>query len=253
MTNLMVSVILPKGLRLKDGKRLYQDATFTFTSQLSPFYTSIAIVRLAGGPMLNKLPDLTIAGAIFNVSQQADSHTYVFPPEPVTNNPLDPSFRRKQLFLNARSNWVSGTVAADLLGAVADLSGLRGSKTLANFSVEKLTGVNSEGIPQKVQDLNKEAEKWRIVLNSGGDVGFGGHVKGSWGAKALFDVDAPAGRTWVVTGMGANSKTAGGFGSSGKPVKYASGPLLAWRLGRYYGPYSVPYMQNSLPYSFIRS
>lgn len=253
MKNLLLSVILPKGLRLVDGKRLYDDATFTFASQLDPCYTSVEIVRLVGGPMLNKLPDLTIAGAIFNISQQADSHTYVFPPEPHSDNPMDPTFRRKQLFLNARANWVSNTVAADLLGAIADLSGLRGSKTLANFSVEKLTGVNSEGIPQKVQDLNKEAEKWRIVLNSGGDVGFGGHVKGSYGAKALYDVDSPAGRTWAVTGMGANAKTVGGYGSSGKPVKYGSGPLLAWRLGRYYGPYSVPYMQNALPYSFIRT
>lgn len=253
MKNLFVSVILPKGLRLKNGARLYQDATFTFSSQLSPFYTSVDIVRMIGGPMLSKVPDLTIAGMIFNASQQADSHTYVFPPEPQTDDPADPTFRRKQLFLNARSNWVSNTVAADLVGSIADMAGLRGSKTLGNFSTEKLSGVNSEGIPQKVQDLNKEAEKWRIVLNSGGDVGFAGHVKGGWGAKALYDVDSPAGRTWVVSGMGANAKTAAGYGSSGKPVKYASGPLLTWRLGRYYGPYSVPYMQNAMPYSFIRT
>lgn len=253
MKNLFVNVILPKGLRLKNGMHLYQDATFTVTSELTPFYSSVDLVRLTGGPMLNKLPDLTIAGAIFNISQQADAHTYSFPPEPASSNPMDPIYRRKQLFLNARSNWVGNTVAADLLGAIADLAGLRGSKTLGNFSVEKLTGVNSEGIPQKVQDLNKEADRWRIVLNSGGDVGFAGHVKGTWGAKALYDVDAPAGRTWAVTGMGANAKTSSGYGSSGKPVKYSSGPLLAWRLGRYYGPYSVPYMQNSLPYSFLRT
>lgn len=252
MQNAILTVTLPKGLRLKNGATLYRDVSFDFVSEITPYYTSVDIVRLVGGPFLGKIPDLTIASMIFNMSQQADSHTYVAPPTPMTKDPSDPGYRRFQLFQDARSNWVSNMVAADLIGNVADLAGARGSKTLANFSVERLTGINGEGIPQRVQDLNKEAEKWRIVLNSGGDVGFGGHVKGSWGAKGLYDADYPAGRTWVVTGMGANSKSVPGFGSAGKPVKYASGPFLAWRMGRSYNSFLIPYSQPPMNLNFMR-
>jgi len=252
MQNIALSVVLPKGLKLKNGQMLYDDTTFTFVSEITPYYASVDIVRLVGGAYTNKIPDLTIASMVFNVSQQADSHSYLMPATPQTTDPTDPQVRKMNLFLDARQNWVSNVSAASLVQNVWDILGARGSKTLGNFSNERLAGVSSDGVPQLVQSLRKEADKWRIVMNSGADVGFGGHVKGGWGAKALYDVDAPAGRTWAVTGMGANAKSVAGYGSSGKPVKYASGPMLAWRMGRYYGSYTMPYFAAGMSYPYVR-
>ena len=218
MENVAAHIILPKGLKLKNGMMLYQDATFTLVSSITPFYASVDQVKLVGGPYVKKLPDLTVACMIYEISGHADAHTYKVPVKPASTDPADPAVRQYQLFLRARQDYVVHSVACELLSNVWDMAGARGSKTLANFSVERLSAVRDDGIPQRVQELREEAEKWRIVLNSGAAVGYGGHVKGAWGQKGLYDPDPPAGRTWRVTGMGANAKTIPGFGSDGKPV-----------------------------------
>ena len=57
-------------------------------------------------------------------------------------------------------------------------------------------------------------------------------AKGKYG-----DPDAPAGRLWMTTGMGANRTSIAGYGSDGKPVKFGSPSVIQWRVGRYMGGY----------------
>jgi hypothetical protein len=239
MQNVVVHIVLPKNLRLKNGQILGSETTFSVASELSPFYCSIEQVKLAGGTYLSKLSDFTVASMVYEVSKDADSYSYNEPAYPGTSDPKSPQFKKWRLWINARQNWVTAITAKVLLQNVWDLAGTRGSKTLGNFSINRVALLADEGFPKKVTDLQSEAAQWLIAIKSGGEVGPGGHIRGIIAAKGKWDADsAPPGRLWVTTGMGANQKSFPGYGSSnGKPLKYSSAPLTMWRYGRLTGSY----------------
>ena len=81
------------------------------------------------------------------------------------------------------------------------------------------------------------------MVQSGGQVGPGGHVIGGVGAKGKYHpANTPPGRLWAVTGgIGANAKTAPGYGSEGAPVKYSSQPFVCWQPGRHFAPLVLSY------------
>jgi hypothetical protein len=239
MDNLVVRINLPKGLRLADGRTLAEDYTVEVVGTITPFYASVQQVRLAGGIYLNKVSDITNAAMIYDQSKNADSFSYTLtaPPQ-IPYDPNSLAWRTYNLKLNARQNWVVWMSALQLILNVYELSGARGSHTLANFSVQRQSIMRDEGMPKKVADLQKQADDWLIVLKSGGHIGPGGHVKPGYAATGAYDPsDAPAGRLWVTTGMGANERAVPGFGSAGKPFRYASPPVVSWRKGRYEGAY----------------
>jgi hypothetical protein len=239
MDNLVVHINLPKGLKLADGRTLMTDYTLTVVGTITPFYCSIDQVRLAGGVYLNKVSDMTIASMIYEKSKDADSFSYTLTAPPtVAYTSTNQAWRTYNLKLNARQNWVKWMTALQLILNVYELSGARGSHTLANLSVQRQSITRDEGMPKKISDLQKQADAWLITLKSGGVIGPGGHVRPAFAAKGIYDPsDAPPGRLWVTTGMGANERAVPGFGSSGKPFRYASPPIVSWRKGRYEGAY----------------
>ena len=52
MQNLIFHISLPKGIKLVNGAPLMKDVTFDFISQITPYYSTIDMVRLAAGPTL---------------------------------------------------------------------------------------------------------------------------------------------------------------------------------------------------------
>ena len=71
-TSLIFHISLPKGIKLVNGATLMKDVTFDFISQITPYYSTIDMVRLAAGPTLKKLSDITIACQIYRSSNEAD-------------------------------------------------------------------------------------------------------------------------------------------------------------------------------------
>jgi hypothetical protein len=98
--------------------------------------------------------------------------------------------------------------ARNLLTNLSGLVSYTGGHVLGNFSVTKQRGEQGTGISAKLKDLKQGMDDYKVVLESGGKVIPGGHQQFGFAAKGLFDDERAPGRTWVVTGMGANTESA---------------------------------------------
>jgi len=243
MLNTVVHVTLPKGFALTNGATLVDDTDFMVLGTISPWYSSVDQVRLEGGIYLRKLSDLTIAAQIWQTSLDADVIAAVPPAPPAPGTaPSDYGYRVWNNFVHGRNQWVSQRAALDIITKAFDLSGVRGSKTLGNFSVMRMAFGRGEGIPHLMSEMQKELDKWKIVLQSGGTIAFGGHVRANMAAKGYYSrSDKVPGRLWANTGMGAAHTSHAGHGSEGKPVKYGSPTFIDYRVGRQFGNYITMY------------
>ena len=100
--------------------------------------------------------------------------------------------------------------------------GYTGGHVLGNFSVTKQKGETGAGVTAKIKDLTQSIKDYQVVLESGGKVIPGGHTPYAFAAKQLWDNEVAPGRTWVVSGMGANVRTVetqSAGGGRGKPMK----------------------------------
>jgi hypothetical protein len=95
----------------------------------------------------------------------------------------------------------------NLLVNLSGLVGYTGGHVLGNFSVTKQRGEVGTGFSAKLKDLLQGISDYQVVVESGGRVIPGGHQQFMMAAKGLFDNEVAPGRTWVVTGMGANSES----------------------------------------------
>jgi hypothetical protein len=222
MLNLVLHITLPSGIRLVNSQVLSEPVTFDILSACDPFYASVDQVKISGGPLLRRLQDITIACAIYNQSQQCNDLLLHKP-----TGSGDDAIR----FRNAQNQWVQATTARQLLLSVTSgAGGAPSSHVLANFSVTKGKGFESEGTPALLADLRTQISQYTIVLRSGGKAAPGGHVKPTMGAKGVMDwQEHTPGRTWLVTGMGANESSPsgiGGTGGRGKSVKFFGSPMF---------------------------
>jgi hypothetical protein len=123
-------------------------------------------------------------------------------------------------FLRARNNWVIN--AAAFIANISGLVGYTGGHVLGNFSVTKQRGEQHTGVTLKIEDLKQGMKDYAVVIESGGKVLPGGHGAYAMAAKGLYDSEKTPGRTWTVSGMGANVTTVEGVNTSGgrgKPMK----------------------------------
>lgn len=239
--NLVVTIQLPEGFALTNGSKLREPMQFQVVGGLSPYYSTVDLVRLHGGIYLRKLTDMTIASMIYWMSKQADALTWSLPMLPPSFAPFtdfqEVHFRN---FMVARSSWVTFMSAHQLILNMFDLNAIRGSKTLGNFSVSRQDFSNDSGVPGKLGDLKSQISDWELALKSGGSIGHKGHVKPRMAAKGLYDdSDNTPGRTWLNSGPGANTYSMTGVSSAGgrsKTVKFYSPVVVGNRVGRYFGP-----------------
>src|SRR5258708_5107189 len=136
--NLVVTIQLPEGFALTNGSKLREPMQFQVVGGLSPYYSTVDLVRLHGGIYLRKLTDMTIASMVYWMSKQADALTWSLPMLPPSFAPFtdfqEVHFRN---FMVARSSWVTFMSAHQLILNMFDLNAVRGSKTLGNFSVSR--------------------------------------------------------------------------------------------------------------------
>ena len=232
MLNLILHITLPTGLALTSGEVLQAPVTFDLLSAAHPFYASVDQIRLTAGPLLSPAQDITVASQIYKSSQEADLLNF----HPPTGGDHARNFN------GARNLWVQAKATRDLLLTISVLQGGVQTHTLANFTFARGKGFESEGLPEKLKDLKEDLKKYEIAVRSGGKIAPGGHVLPRFAAKGVFDwEERTPSRTWIVTGMGANTSTAdniGPGGGRGKTVKfYASplfmGPMSGFRFGAY--------------------
>lgn len=228
MLNLILHVTLPAGIRLTNNLVVQEPVTFDILSACSPFYASVDQVKLAGGPLLRKLQDITIACAIYERSKESDLLLIHKP-----NGTGDDTLR----FIGAQNQWVQAKAARELLLNVSSLAGGPGTHVLANFSVSRQKGFESEGLPERLKDLKEKIAEYEITIRSRGRVAPGGHAKAVMAAKGVLDwQEQTPGRTWIVTGMGANTNTPNRISSTsgrGKSVKFFGSPLFSGMMSGY--------------------
>jgi hypothetical protein len=90
---------------------------------------------------------------------------------------------------------------------LSGLVGYTGGHVLGNFSVTKQRGEVGTGFSAKLKDLLDGIKDYKVVVESGGRVIPGGHQQFAMAAKGLWDGEVTPGRTWLVTGMGANTES----------------------------------------------
>jgi hypothetical protein len=224
MTNLVVRVTLPKGLRLVNGAFADKPLCVEVIADLSPFYASIPQVRLEGGPYMVKMKDATVAAQIYQSSKEADQKQDILPPIASHDG---------KRFYPGRNFWVINNAVYSLLVSISGLVGYTGGHVLANFSVTKQRGEQGTGFSAKLADLKQALKDYQVVIESGGRVIPGGRAAFSMAAKGAWDGDERApGRTWLTTGMGSNSTTPeypSPTGGRGKPMKMFVSPIVSCR------------------------
>jgi hypothetical protein len=136
--------------------------------------------------------------------------------------------------------------ADNLLVNLSGLVGYTGGHVLGNFSVTKQRGEQGSGFTAKLKDLQEGIHDYEVVVESGGKVIPGGHQTFGFAAKGVCDDERAPGRTWMVTGMGANAET-GEMGSvtggRGKSMKFFRSPIISYRYLDLRG-YSQPMQGN---------
>jgi hypothetical protein len=238
MQNLVVNIVLPKGLAIEGGAALQDDVTFQVVGQVVPWYCSTDQVRNQGGVFMRSASDIAIASQIYQTGRDADALSFIIPHTPHPgSNPHSEAVKEYNRWLYARQQYTCSMSTARILTNMYDIDHSRGVKTLGNFSVTRIDMNKGGGVPKKLELLFDNAEEWAMTLKSGGRVGMGGRPVPVMAAKGLYDPDFPTGRTWRVVGMGANMKSAPGYGGDGKPVKFGSPPVIQFRTGRYMGGY----------------
>lgn len=240
--NLVFHVVLPTGLTLTTGAQLVQPVTLDVISRLNPFYASVAQVKVAGGVYIQKIPDFTIAGQIYQSSQEADLVT-------ATHVPTSGALYTR--YVGSRAQYVTALAARDLCLNVLSLVG-ETSHVLANFSVTKKTDMT-----KRLDEFNDSIKFYEVVLRSGGRTMPGGKPCFKFAAKGVLDwTEATPGRTWLTNGMGANAKSPDFLSATegrGKPVSFNYSPFSSpffhnFRLGVYPYSYSIPAI---IPGNFI--
>lgn len=193
--NEVILIELDSSIANEDGDlTLGEDITLSFNTQYNPFYSDVMSVRMEGGPLIQWVPDDTLALMIFWSSLEARNIT----PKKVCD--LD------QLCF-AQGRFVILDVALRALMSpggsfVNGFTNLGGeSKTLGELSIKK--GSNSANLLSGGLDLTtykemkKNRDEWWRVINSGACLVPGQGLAPLGAIRGLFDpARRPPGRLW---------------------------------------------------------
>lgn len=176
-------------------KTLEYDTLLSFTTVYTPFYASCELVRMEGGPLIEYIPDDTLALMIHWASREVDA----IKPRKVCGDKF-PYWRTKFVVADValRAAMLPGGAYVHGLSA-----GYGDSKELGELSITKSkqgpTNSLSGGLDAQTYKALKDIrdELWRMVnaggcINPGQSLGFTGALRG------IFDpARRPAGRLWA--------------------------------------------------------
>lgn len=195
LENEFIIVELDETVASYTGLTLGEDVQLGFATRLTPFYSSIDLVRMEVGPWIDYIPDITLALMIHWASKEAD---FTVCKSPNNSERLRFALAKfviydtalRTLFLPGASNYqpTAGSGATKWLGDLRIVSGA-GSQLAKTAS-----GIDMETIGH----IRKERAEWFRVINAGGNItygqsyGYSTPVKGEWhGDRRL------TGRMWL--------------------------------------------------------
>jgi hypothetical protein len=198
LNNQLIIVELDASIASYVGDVLGSDVQVTFATVMTPFYASVDLVRMEGGPWLDFVPDITLAMMIQWSSREVD---FITPAGKKSGDRI--SFARAKFVM-----FDSVLRCFNLPGSYANQPGgvLGGKKALGDLSITSGTGSvvsrTASGIDTyTLSDLKaKRAEWWRVVnanseINPGQSLGFETAQKGRFDPDRRLD-----GRQWADPG-----------------------------------------------------
>lgn len=194
--NQLIEIFLGKEIADLTGELLLgEDITLTFTTQYSPFYTNVESVRMEGGPLLNYIPDDTIALMIFWASLEAD---YIKPP--VVCDEAKFCFARARYAIYDAALRALMSPGGSFVNGMHSVSG--GSKSLGELSIKKGSSGNSGSLsggldPDTFKYLKGLKDEWWRVVNSGACIVPGQGFEPTSAIRGYYDpARRPPGRLW---------------------------------------------------------
>src|ERR1039458_3185025 len=139
MQNLVVNIILPKGMAIQGGAALQDDVTFQVVGQVVPWYCSTDQVRNEGGTFMHTASDIAIAAQIYKTGRDADAISFIIPHTPHAGaSAHSEAVKEYDRWIYARQQYTAATATARMLTNMYDIDHSRGVKTLGNFSVTRI-------------------------------------------------------------------------------------------------------------------
>ncbi len=179
LPNTLIEVLLSEDISDLDGNSLTEDLSIVFTTELSPFYSSVRKVKLDSGGLLGNIDNYAISLAILEASIEAD--VLSFRKSIINNN----------LFIHARRQFVTCLAGMNLAQNILANGGVLRSKMLADFKVE----YDNRSVGDLLNRLQDCVSKWELQLQSGGGARTIRNPK--MVVKGELDPDRPAtGRLW---------------------------------------------------------
>lgn len=183
-------------------KTLTQDITLMFTTRYRPYYSSVELVRMEGGPQLDYIPDDTLAMMIHWSSLEVDC--------------ISPPKRCGKKYNYARTKFIQFDAALRALllpggGASSPLSSSASSgavKTLGELTIEaggassSTASTLSGGVDlDTIKYFRDWRDEWWRVVNAGGCIVPGEGLGASMAIRGLHDPNRRfAGRLWEDPG-----------------------------------------------------
>lgn len=185
--NELVQVVVSGIQDADDGTEVTEFSSF-FTTKYSPMYTSIRLIRLDLGPIISSVPNETVMLAAYEGSLYVDAVSFSAPS----------GANSKYLAMAKRR---LATCMAELIllrGAVGLSLGQDMSKTLADLKVSR--GGGDIDAVRKLNDLEECVARWRVPVETGGEISPDTSLKPTNAVKGSTAEDAVGvGREWEPT------------------------------------------------------
>jgi hypothetical protein len=158
--NQLIVVEIDSGIKNSDESlTLLSDSRFSFSTEYSPFYCSVRMLRMEMGEWASLVPDDTIALSIHWSSMEADSITS--------------KGTTSEEYYYARTRFVMYDAAIKLFSMPMGAEGKSGqSKQLGDLIIEN-GNVLDYAIRDLVQELKEERDEWWRVVNARGSIVLG--------------------------------------------------------------------------------
>lgn len=194
--NQMIEIRLGKTIANETGDLLLgEDISLFFTTQYSPFYTTVESVRMEGGPLLNYIPDSTIALMIFWSSLEIN---YI-KPSVICDDAMFCFAKARYAIYDAVLRALMSP-GGSFVNGMHSISG--GSKSLGELSIKKGSSGNSGSLsggldPDTFKYLKGLKDEWWRVVNSGACIVPGQGFAPTSAIRGYYDpARRPPGRLW---------------------------------------------------------
>ena len=193
-------------IKAADGDVLSQNSTIVFFTVATPMYTTVDAVYLAGGDVVEELPEIAIWQMIYSSSTKIDDMLLFDPNVKFTDQST--TNQNWVFFRRARAEFVKCMAIRDTLRAALSSRGMSaGRRTLADFTIDLSGQANLISQARSfANDMASECRYWLDAIYSGGAADFQNLSPGSAVKSGSVSGQGNIGRGWIVGGSTMNSR-----------------------------------------------